>query len=195
MAKLDSVALYGTDKVAGRPLGNLSWHFSNSRRHSAPGTHEAWPNQLIRLDPYNQLYSPYQGESPRFRILPYRRDVGVGIVQLLPSRSRRLNSRVETGRSVWAYWECNGDPDLSRVMDISMGGLFIETHKPKRVGSTTSVHFLVEEGEIRADAVVRHVNPGHGLGLKFNAVSDKDRRNLEALMERLRSLAKLSPDS
>ena len=105
--------------------------------------------------------------------------------QLVPP-SRRLNSRVESKNSVWVYWECNGDRDVSRVKDMSVGGLFIETRRIKRLGAATSLHFLVQEGQIRADAVVRHVKPGGGLGLKFQAVSEKDRPNLAALMKRLR---------
>jgi hypothetical protein len=95
---------------------------------------------------------------------------------------------------VWVYWECNGDRDLSRVTDLSVGGLFIATPKIKRLGATTNLHFLVQEGQIRADAVVRHVKPGGGLGLKFKAVSEKDRPNLAALMRRLRSLSKVQAD-
>jgi hypothetical protein len=106
----------------------------------------------------------------------------------MPHFSRRLNSRVESSNSVWVYWECNGDRDLSRVKDLSVGGLFIETPRMKQLGATTSLHFLVQEGHIRADAVVRHVKPGDGLGLKLQAVSEKDRPNLAALMKRLRSL-------
>ena len=79
--------------------------------------------------------------------------------------------------------------NVSRVMDLSVGGLFIETAKLKRVGATTNLHFLVQEGQIRAEAVVRHVKPGGGLGLKFKAVSEKDRPNLTALLRRLRSLS------
>jgi hypothetical protein len=105
----------------------------------------------------------------------------------MPHFSRRLNSCVESSNSVWVYWECNGDRDLS-VKDLSVGGLFIETPRMKQLGATTSLHFLVQEGHIRADAVVRHVKPGDGLGLKFQAVSEKDRPNLAALMKRLRSL-------
>jgi PilZ domain len=116
------------------------------------------------------------------------------VQQILP-RSRRLNSRVESARSVWVYWECVRDRDLSRVVDLSMGGLFIETPKAKHVGATTKLYFLVEEGQIRADAVVRHVKSGCGLGLKFNAVSEKDRPNLTALMERLRSLTRMRADA
>lgn len=66
-----------------------------------------------------------------------------------------------------------------------MGGLFIETSKLKRIGAMTNLHFLVEEGQIRANALVRHVKPSGGLGLKFNAVSENDHPNLAALMKRL----------
>jgi hypothetical protein len=88
---------------------------------------------------------------------------------------------------VWVYWECSGDRDLSRVKDLSMGGLFIETSKLRHLGTTTHLHFLVEEGQIRAEAVVRHVEPSGGSGLKFNAMSENDRPNLTALMKRLGS--------
>ena len=103
--------------------------------------------------------------------------------------SRRLISRVESSNNVWVYWECNGDRDLSRVKDMSVGGLFIETPRIKRLGAKANLHFLVQEGQIRANAVVRHVKPGGGMGLKFNAVSEQDRPNLAALMRRLRSLS------
>jgi hypothetical protein len=111
------------------------------------------------------------------------------MVQQSPPGTRRLNSRVESGKSVWVYWECNGDRDVSRVANLSVGGLFIETPKIERVGATTKIHFLVQEGQIRANGMVRHVKRGGGLGLKFEAVSERDRPNLAALMKRLRSLS------
>jgi len=46
--------------------------------------------------------------------------------------------------------------------------------------------FLVKEGQIRADAIVRHTRPGIGLGLKFTALSEQDRPKLAALLNRLR---------
>jgi hypothetical protein len=46
--------------------------------------------------------------------------------------------------------------------------------------------FLVQEGQIRADAVVRHGQSGVGLGLKFTALSEQDRPKLAALLTRLR---------
>ena len=102
------------------------------------------------------------------------------------SYSRRFTSRVETPAGVWVDWRCVGREDISRVRNLSLGGLFVETPKPRGVGSTAQLEFLVQEGQIRADAVVRRAEPGRGLAMKFTAVSEEDRPRLEALISRLR---------
>lgn|SRR5579859_1765178 len=101
--------------------------------------------------------------------------------------SRRFNSRIAMMQDVWVCWQCNGRDDVSRVKDLSLGGLFLETPTQRAIGTSTKVDFLVGEGQIRADAVVRHVVPGRGLGLKFTALIDQDRRKFAALVRRLRS--------
>jgi hypothetical protein len=103
------------------------------------------------------------------------------------SPSRRLTSRVPAPGDVWVYWQCRGQEDVSRVRDMSMGGLFIETPQPRAEGVRARLHFLVQEGQIRADAVVRHAKSGAGLGLKFTALSEQDRPKLVALLTRLRA--------
>src|SRR5260370_39975142 len=102
------------------------------------------------------------------------------------SPSRRLTSRVPAPGDVWVYWQCHGREDVSLVRDMSMGGLFIETPEPRAEGGLTRLNFLVQEGEIRADAVVRHAKSCVGLGLKFTALSEPDRSKLAALLTRLR---------
>src|SRR5206468_12908799 len=89
-----------------------------------------------------------------------------------PCFSRRLSSRVGTPQGVWVYWRCNGRDDLSSVSDLSLRGLFIETSDPRPLGSTAKIDFLVQEGLIRAEAIVRHVRPGTGVGLKLTALAD-----------------------
>ena len=101
--------------------------------------------------------------------------------------SRRFHSRVETHEGVWVDWRCAGREDVSRVRNMSLGGLFLETHASGVVGSTAKLEFLVQEGQIRADGLVRRVEPGRGLALKFTAVGEEDRPRLEALIRRLRS--------
>lgn len=101
--------------------------------------------------------------------------------------SRRRYPRVEKPQRVWVYWNCKGHEDTSRVRDLSTGGLFIEAEEVRDVDATIRLDFLVSEGQIRAKAVVRHVKPGSGLGLKFTALTEEDGPRLTALMTRLRS--------
>jgi hypothetical protein len=101
--------------------------------------------------------------------------------------SRRFNSRIVVNDEIWVCWRCNGRDDISRVRDLGVGGLFLKTPAVRKVGTPTNLEFLVSEGQIRANAVVRHTTPGEGLGLKFTAVIDTDRPRLGALLRRLRS--------
>ncbi len=102
--------------------------------------------------------------------------------------SRRLTSRIGVPEDTWVYWNCNGRDDVSRIRDLSPGGLFLETPKQFPANTETKLHFLVQEGEISAQAVVRHARPGSGLGLKFTSVREDQHRQLAALINRLRGL-------
>lgn len=101
--------------------------------------------------------------------------------------TRRRSSRVKADTGVWVYWRCKSREDVCRVRDLSAGGVFIETETLQPLNLPATLHFLVEEGQIRADAVVRHVKPGTGIGLQFTALSEMDRPHLRALLARLRS--------
>ena len=99
--------------------------------------------------------------------------------------SRRHHRRVETPQGVWVVWRCGRTEDTSRVKDLSVGGLFIETLKVCPVEATVKLHFLVEDGEITADATVRYVKAGSGLGLKFKTVRSEDQVRFATLIKRL----------
>jgi hypothetical protein len=102
-----------------------------------------------------------------------------------PLYSRRLISRVETRGDVWVCWRCEGIEDVSRVCDLSVGGLFLSTPIPLPLGAKARIDFLVPEGQIRAEAVIQYVIPQGGLGLKFTAITDQDCPNLIRLINRI----------
>ncbi len=66
-----------------------------------------------------------------------------------------------------------------------MGGLFVETLKVCPVDATVELHFLVEDGEIRASATVRYVKAGSGLGLQFKSVRAEDQIRFATMIKRL----------
>jgi PilZ domain-containing protein len=106
-----------------------------------------------------------------------------------PGFFRRWTFRVktfDTVEGVSVYWRCDGLDDVSPVRDLSFGGLFIDTSVAVPVGAVATIDFLVQEGQIRAEAVVRHVKPTSGLGLKFTAMPKTDHTRLGMLITRLR---------
>jgi c-di-GMP-binding flagellar brake protein YcgR len=111
-----------------------------------------------------------------------------------PCFSRRRTSRVDTVsvmEGVAIYWRCNSLEDVSRVRDLSFGGMFVKTPTPLPAGALATIDFLVPEGQIRAEAVVRHVQPASGLGLKFTAMPEADRPRLGMLIARLRQSSRI----
>lgn len=99
--------------------------------------------------------------------------------------SRRHGKRVETPQGVWVFWKCGRIEDTSKVKDLGIGGLFIETSKKCPVDATVELHFLVEDGEVRATATVRYALPGSGFGLQFTAISREDQLRFSAMIKRL----------
>jgi PilZ domain-containing protein len=71
------------------------------------------------------------------------------------------------------------------VKDLSVGGLFIETLKACPIDATVELHFLVEDGEIRANATVRYVKAGKGIGLQFKTVRSEDQARFSTMVKRL----------
>ena len=102
--------------------------------------------------------------------------------------------RLETPEGIRVYWSCAGRSDVSRIRNLSFGGVFIETHKPQSVGAKAEIDFLVEEGQIRTKALVRHVEGASGMGLEFTGVVHEDRPHLGALLTRLRSVSRSRPN-
>jgi hypothetical protein len=85
------------------------------------------------------------------------------------------------------YWESAPYRDISRVRDLSPSGLFLESKARKKEGELVRLHFLVQEGQIRAEAEVRHVSQtGRGFGMRINSVSAQDIPHLRRLLSRLR---------
>ena len=99
---------------------------------------------------------------------------------------RRLTSRVEAPTDFWATWSYREHDKLSRVINLSLGGLLIEASSTVPLGARVLVSFQAQEGDIVGEATVRHERQSNSLGLEFTSVSDEDRLRLAAVIARVR---------
>ena len=105
----------------------------------------------------------------------------------LATPCRRVSHRIAELMDLWVCWNCNGREDVSRALDLSIGGLFLKTRLHRTIGTLIKIDFLVQEGQIRVDAVVKHEVRARGLGLKFTALTEQDRPRFAALIRRVRT--------
>jgi hypothetical protein len=101
------------------------------------------------------------------------------------TRERRLFPRVEPSKGVWVAWQGGGQRFVSRVFDLSMGGVFIPTSDLPPVGTVVKLIFEVSGDDVQAPAVVRHTVAGRGMGLEFAAMDEDDLARIHQLLQEL----------
>ena len=100
---------------------------------------------------------------------------------------KRRYHRIPLPIGVWVAWQGDGvERTVSKVQDLSLGGVFITTAKPPPMGTVLKLLFSMPEGEVRITAVVRSLRPGEGMGVKFTDMTGKDQARLHDAVKRLR---------
>jgi len=103
--------------------------------------------------------------------------------EAIPPKRRYL--RISLPKGMRVAWH-GGDLQLfSRVRTLGMGGLFISVPDPPPVGTKLRLSFEVPGGNVHAEASVRNIVPGEGMGVEFTKLGLKDRILLENLLKRL----------
>lgn len=104
-----------------------------------------------------------------------------------PARQTRRYPRISLPLGMNVSWHgADGGLQLfSRVQTLGMGGLFISTPNPPPVGTKLRLVFEVPGGSVRADAIVRNIVPGDGIGVEFKRMNLGDKLLLQKLLKRL----------
>ena len=100
-------------------------------------------------------------------------------------RETRRHERISLPKGMSVTWYGGGQQQVSRVKTLSMGGLFLCGSITMRAGTDLTLVFEVPGGMILAEAVVRNVVPGEGMGVEFTKMNAQSQVLLEQLLTRL----------
>jgi hypothetical protein len=100
-------------------------------------------------------------------------------------RETRRHERISLPKGMSVTWYGGGQQQVSRVQTLSMGGVFLCGSITMRVDTDLTLVFEVPGGMILAEAVVRNVVPGEGMGVEFTKMNTESRALLEQLLTRL----------
>ena len=98
-------------------------------------------------------------------------------------REARRYERISLPKGMTVTWYGGGQQQVSRVKTLSMGGVFLGG-STLRVGSELTLVFEVPGGMVMAEAVVRNIVPGEGMGVEFTKMNPQSRDLLEGLLAR-----------
>jgi len=96
---------------------------------------------------------------------------------------RRVHPRLKCATSVEIYPSPQQAPIRARTGDISLGGCFIEMSTPLPKGTEARIAIWVKDIKLWAKAEVVSIAPGYGISVKFLAMSDPDRNQLQQFMD------------
>ena len=102
-----------------------------------------------------------------------------------PPTGNRRYQRISLPKGMSVTWYGGGQQQVSRVQTLSMGGLFLCGSITQRVGTDLTLVFEVPGGMILAEAVVRNIVPGEGMGVEFTKMNPQSQALLEELLTRL----------
>jgi Tfp pilus assembly protein PilZ len=102
------------------------------------------------------------------------------------TRENRKAARVAVSKGIWVAWQLTKKQrHVSRVRDLSTGGVFIATSLTIEIGTNVEMLFALPEGEMRIHGVVRYASLGKGIGVEFTNMGTGDRARLQELLRRL----------
>lgn len=95
-----------------------------------------------------------------------------------PQDERRVYDRSRL--IVDVFFDGKDATGVASTKDISLGGLYMNTQTVVPEGSVLTLRIPLGENQVIVNAEVVYSNPGRGVGVRFQGLSEKDR----ALMER-----------
>jgi len=109
------------------------------------------------------------------------------------SRENRASPRVAISAGVWVSWHTSGHRVVSRVRDLSVGGVFVSTDAPPAIGTPVKLLFALPEGEIHIEGIVRYQRAQEGMGIEFRRMGSGARARLLEFLRRLNTQSDPAP--
>jgi diguanylate cyclase (GGDEF)-like protein len=98
-------------------------------------------------------------------------------------KSRRMHARMKCRVTMELHPEGEPGPILGNLIDVSLGGCYIETSAILTTGSEVKLIFSMDDGKLQADGVVVRIDPGSGIAVRFNAMNREERDKMHRILE------------
>jgi diguanylate cyclase (GGDEF)-like protein/putative nucleotidyltransferase with HDIG domain len=109
-------------------------------------------------------------------------------------KDQRLHTRMKCRLTVELNSEAGGGPIFANLIDISLGGCYVETSAILPPGSNVKVIFSMDDGALTAEGSVARLHPGSGVAVQFKEMSRESRDVMYRVLEFVQSSTSLYND-
>ena len=112
-----------------------------------------------------------------------------------PSRKdQRLHARMDCRLTIELHPQ-GGGPIFGNLIDISLGGCYVETSVILTPGSNVKLVFSIDnvgaEGDLSAEGKIARIHPGSGVAVQFNEMGRESREKMYRILEFVQSTTML----
>jgi diguanylate cyclase (GGDEF)-like protein/putative nucleotidyltransferase with HDIG domain len=109
-----------------------------------------------------------------------------------PSRKdQRLHTRMDCRLTIELHPQPGGGPIFGNLVDISLGGCYVETSAILTPGSSLKLVFSIDStdaaGALSAEGTVARIHPGSGIAVQFKEMSRESREKMYRILEFVQS--------
>lgn len=110
--------------------------------------------------------------------------------QMVTNQDKRAAPRYRVKTGTFAYFRFEGARQSGPVVDLSLGGLYIQDEKHQfSAGTELELGLGLGKDMVLVRGIVVRAAPGRGFAVRFQEISDATRKRLEGYLQRLSELA------
>jgi diguanylate cyclase (GGDEF)-like protein/putative nucleotidyltransferase with HDIG domain len=97
-------------------------------------------------------------------------------------KDQRLHPRLKCRLTVGLHPLSDADPVLGNLIDISLGGCYIETNAILVPGSNLKVVFSMDDENLCAEGTIARIHPGSGVAVQFKEMNRNSREKMFGIL-------------
>jgi diguanylate cyclase (GGDEF)-like protein/putative nucleotidyltransferase with HDIG domain len=104
--------------------------------------------------------------------------------QKQPSRKDlRLHARMKCRLTIELHPQAGEGPIFGNLIDVSLGGCYVETSAILTPGSDLKLVFSIDDGSLSMEGMVARTHPGSGVAVQFKEMSRESREKMYRILE------------
>jgi diguanylate cyclase (GGDEF)-like protein/putative nucleotidyltransferase with HDIG domain len=101
-----------------------------------------------------------------------------------PSRKdQRLHTRMKCRLTIELHPQAGEGPIFGNLIDVSMGGCYVETSAILTPGSNLKLVFSIDDGSLNIEGTIARIHPGSGVAVQFKEMSRESRDKMYRVLE------------